>query len=515
MVTTKRMLMRKHSFLLISIFFVLIYAALLSLSLDWRAVLWDEAPHLNGGILLSRGDFFGYIQEGGSFYPPLLDIIIALYFKVLGLSLFSARLVSVTFGVLSVLCVFMFAYHFYGKKNAVLSSVLLASMPGFVWLCRIAMIETVLIFLFSLSLFLFFFWTRTNNVKILFFAGLTLILAVLVKYQAVVAAIIMLLSFVLLFRKKVSARLVKFLVISIIVGVIISIPFLVLYGSEAFESWSYVVMEGSEERLAYSNRFFLPVFYLIEMTYPYNDIHPISLPIYILGLLGLFLWFWKRRPQDKFLLMWFFVVYVFFTLIPNKNWRYVTIVFPVLAISASDCIMFIWDKATKKVRKKFGKIISVFFIVLSVSLLIYSANDAYYWIKKDTVHIPIAEASQYIEYRLTADEAVMVLCPSGLFGKYVVRFYFDINDSADEKLWQYPEKPVDVYKTLFNETELIEYCEILHIKYLMLYEYGDLKFFQSELTSNNILEIILNTGSFSVAKEFGSSPHRIFILQFP
>jgi hypothetical protein len=109
----------------------------------------------------------------------------------------------------------------------------------------------------------------------------------------------------------------------------------------------------------------------------------------------------------------------------------------------------------------------------------------------------------------------MVLCPSGLFGEYVVRFYFDINDSADEKLWQYPEKPVDVYKTLFNETELIEYCEILHIKYLMLYEYGDLKFFQSELTSNNILEIILNTGSFIVAKEFGSSPHRIFILQFP
>ncbi|MEJ2241266.1 MAG: glycosyltransferase family 39 protein [Candidatus Bathyarchaeota archaeon] len=247
------MSIRKQSFLLIIIFFVLIYAALLSLSLDWRAVLWDEAPHLNGGILLSRGDFFGYIQKSGSFYPPLIDSIIALYFKVLGLSLFSARLVSVTFGVLSVLCTFTFAYHFYGKKTALLSSVLLASMPGFVWLCRVAMIETVLIFLFSSSLFLFFFWTQSNSVKALFFAGLTLSLAFLVKYQALVAAIIMLLSLVLLFRKKVSIRLVKFLVISISVGLIISVPFLVLFGSEAFESWSYVVMEGSEERLGYSN----------------------------------------------------------------------------------------------------------------------------------------------------------------------------------------------------------------------------------------------------------------------
>ncbi len=506
---------RKQYFLSITIFFVLVYAAFLSLSLDWRAILWDEAPHLNGGILLSRGDFFGYIQKSGSFYPPLFDGVIALYFKVLGLSLFSARLVSVTFGVLSVLCVFIFAYHFYGKKNALLSSVLLASMPGFVWLCRVAMIETALIFLFSTSLFLFFFWAHTNNVKILFFAGLTLSLAFLVKYQALVAGIIMLLSFVLLFRKKVSTRLVKFLVISIILGLIISAPFIVLFGSEAFESWFYVVMEGSEERLGYSNRFFLPIFYLIEMTYPYNDIHPISLPVYILGLLGLFLWAWKRKPQDKFLLMWFFVVYFFFTFIPNKNWRYIAVVFPILAISASNCILFIWDKAKKKLRNKFDKIISVFFIVLSVFLLIYSANDAYYWINKDTVHIPVAEASEYIKDRLTADEAIMVLCPSGLFSEYVVKFYFGINDFTDEKLWDYPEKPVDVYKTLFNETELIEYCEILNIKYLMLYEYGDMKFFQSELTSNNILEIILNTGSFSVEKEFGSFPHRIFILRFP
>jgi len=90
-----------------------------------------------------------------------------------------------------------------------------------------------------------------------------------------------------------------------------------------------------------------------------------------------------------------------------------------------------------------------------------------------------------------------------------------VNGFMEEKFWEYPEKPVDVYTPVFNEAELVEYCESLHIGYLMLYEYGDMKFFQSELTSNSVLEIVLNTGSFSVEKEFGSSPHQIFVLRFP
>ncbi len=49
---TKRMLICKKWFLLIVVFFVLVYAVFLSLSLEWGAVLWDEAPHLSGGILL-------------------------------------------------------------------------------------------------------------------------------------------------------------------------------------------------------------------------------------------------------------------------------------------------------------------------------------------------------------------------------------------------------------------------------------------------------------------------------
>ena len=508
------MLRRKTIIYLIISIFISIYVAFLLLDLDYMAIQWDETPHLYGGLLLSRGNFQEYIREG-SFYPPLLDVVIALYFKVLGSSLFSARLVSIAFGVLSVLCVFVFTYHFYGEKNALLSSILLASMPGFIYLCRIALIEAMLIFFFSFSLILFFFWVRTNDERMLFFSSVTLGLAFIAKYQALVAGIIMLVSIFFLCRKNVPTRLVKFLVVFIIAGAIIILPwFFVTYSSGMFGTWLYVLKEGSEERLMYSTRFSPLIFYLIEMTYPYMDIHPISLPVYVFALLGLCLWLWRRRPQDKFSLVWFFVVYSFFTLIPNKNWRFVVLLFPVLAISASDCILFFWDKAKQSFKKNISKIVAIFFIFLLAFLLIYSSNDAYYWIKKDQVHIPVDEASQYLTERLTSNETIAVLCASNLFNTKVMKFYLDMYGFPDQRLWQYPEKAVDAYTLLFNETTLIEHSEALHVKYLLLYEYGNITFFQSEWRAHNLLETLLNTDRFIVEEELGNFPRRIFIMRF-
>ena len=110
--------------------FLLVYTIILLIELDYAAIRWDETPHLYGGLLLSRGQLQDYIQAE-SFYPPLFDAVTGLYFNILGPSVFSARLVAVTFGVLSVWAVFEFAYRFYGPRTALAASVLLASMPGF------------------------------------------------------------------------------------------------------------------------------------------------------------------------------------------------------------------------------------------------------------------------------------------------------------------------------------------------------------------------------------------------
>ena len=504
--------------------FLLVYAALLSLDLGYTAIRWDEAPHLYGGLLLSRGHLQEYTQAG-SRYPPLFDVATALYFKILGLSVFSARLVAVTFGVLSVWGVFEFAYRLYGPRNALVSSVLLASMPGFIVLCRMALIETMLILFFSISLLLFFSWMHTNNDKMLLLSGVTLGLGFLVKYQALVGGIIMLVSVFFMWRERILAKLGKFSLMLIIAGAI-ALPWIFFtYQKDAsgtLEKWLYVLQVGNEETLVYSKRFPLPMFYIIEMTYPYPDIHPISLPIYILALLGLGFWLWRRRREDKFSLIWFFVVYSVFTLIPAKSWRYVTLVFPVLAVSASDFILLIWDKVKDGLRARqtslrkmnITKVATTVFIFLVLASVLYSSRDAYLWVEKYQVYVPVEEASQYVAKRSALDETIIVLCPSNLFNMDMVKFYLRMYGPNQRAVWQYPEMPVDAYIPLFNVTELIERSEALNVKYLLLYEYGNIPFFQSELTFHEVFEMLHYTGRFVFEAEFGEHPRRIFIISF-
>jgi len=271
---------------------VIVYAALLLLYLDYAPIRWDETPHLYGGLLLSRGQFDEYLRES-AFYPPLFDVTTALYFKTVGLSVLSARLVAVTFGLLSIWIVFEAGYKLYGPRNALIAAVLLASMPGFVVLCRMALIETMLMFFFSISLLLFFSWMRTNNDKMLILTGIALGLGFLVKYQMVIGGIIILVSLLYFGRQRLTTKLSKFLIVLVVAGAVVA-PWVILtyqqYATKMFGKWLYVAGMGNEERLAYSTRFPTPIFYLIEMTQPYPHIHPIYLPVYILALLGLGLW---------------------------------------------------------------------------------------------------------------------------------------------------------------------------------------------------------------------------------
>jgi hypothetical protein len=504
--------------------FIIAYTALLLLYLDYAAIQWDETPHLAGGLLLSRGQIQEYAQRY-LFYPPLFDATTALYYLILGASVFAVRLVALTFGILSVWVVFEYVYRLYGPKTALLSTILLASMPGFIILCRVALIETMLMFFFSLSLFLFFFWMRTKNDKLLLLTGVTMGLGFIVKYQVLVAGVVMLVSMFLMWRERILPKIGKFLLIAIIaVAVVLPVFFLVYqqHVSETLGDWLYAIQVGNEERTAYSRRFPFPIFYLIEMAYPYSHIHPISLPLYILGLFGLGFMLWRRRSEDKFALIWFFVVYVVFTLIPNKGWRYVTPVFPILAVSASEFILFMWNKIkdglraskTSLRRAPIPKIAAIVFVLLMGASLVYSWGDTYSWVEVEHVRIPIKEASQYVSEHSALNEPVVVLFTGNFFSTDMVKFYLDIYDSGERELWPYPENPADAYKPVLNETWLIERCEASNVKYLLLYEHGNITYFDSDWKSYYVLDRLRNSGRFTFETAFGDEPRRVNVIRF-
>jgi 4-amino-4-deoxy-L-arabinose transferase-like glycosyltransferase len=452
------------------------------------------------------------------YYPPLYDIITTGYFKIFGVSAASGRLVAVTFSLLSIWIVFEFANRTYGPKIALVSSIMLGSMPGFFWISRVAMLETLLIFFFSLAMFFFFSWMRFSQNKALILCGLALGVGFLAKYQVLVAGLVMIAAILFLSRDKLRARFSKFLVLPII-AIMVVIPWvLVLYeinGLGKFGELLYVIRVGGEDRAQYSARFPFPIFYLIEMTWPFNDIpvHPISLPIYIIGLFGLALWAYRRKTEDKFFLVWFIIVYVFFTLIPNKQWRYVTPLFPVLAISAASFILFVYSKleaALKSGQASLGKhhvrrIAVALFIVLVATAVIYSSNDAYQMVVRDQIHIPIEEAANYVASHISGNESMVVLCAFNLFNKDMVRFYLPANQSEQNQVFQYPELPIDSFSYTFDVNELVLLCQENNVKYVFLYEHADVHEVYTNLNAS---------GRFTYEAVVGATPRSISILSF-
>jgi 4-amino-4-deoxy-L-arabinose transferase-like glycosyltransferase len=524
----------RHKYRLALLIFLFVFVIVAVYNLGYMSVQWDEMPHLYGGALLSRGQIWEYMTTYG-YYPPVFDLATTGFFSVLGVNEVSGRLVAVIFSVLAIWALFEFTKRVYDAKIALIASVLLGIMPGFFWLSRVAMIETMLIFFFTLTMFTFYIWLfKDDSHRALIFAGLVLGAGVLAKYQMIVAVLAMLLSILFLTRKRLKRNLGKFLLIGIIAVLVVAPWFLSIYhynGMTKFETLQYVMSEGGQDRPAYSNRFQpLPIFYLIEMTWPFNDItvHPIALPIFILGLCGLGLFAYRRSKQDIFFLTWFLVIYVFFTLIPNRQWRYVTPLFPILAIAAAYFILFLygkiqtWKPIQDRVKgARLKKLAAIAFIAIIVGAVAYSGYNAYEITERDQIHIPVKEATAYMAENMTQNQSAVLVCSFNLLNQDMFRFYLPPNMSS-EQVWQYPALAVDAFTPNFNITEFVDLCVERNVKYIILYDFGvHTQFFNSTIDYTQVRQMIFETARFDDPEErpfwgeyYGWYGYRIFLVRF-
>jgi 4-amino-4-deoxy-L-arabinose transferase-like glycosyltransferase len=525
--------MEKYQYRPALLIVLVVFALAAVWNLGYMSVQWDEMPHLGGAVLLSHGQLWDYMTIYG-YYPPAFDIVTTGYFQIFGINEVAGRLVAVTFALLAIAVTFELAKKSYGAKNALIASALLATMPGFFWLSRVTMLETMLIFFFTLTMFAFSTWLEKNSYKALIFSGLALGIGVLAKYQLVVAAIAMLLCVLFLARKKLKLNLARLLLIFVIVALVVAPWFYMDYsynGTKKFETLQYVMSEGGQDRPAYSNRFQpLPIFYLVELTWPFNDIpvHPISLPIMILGLCGLALFAYRRKSQDIFLLTWFAVVYIFFTFIPNRQWRYVTPLFPILAISAAVFVLFLYGrlKTWKPNRVGLGgerlkKLAGAVFIVIIAATVAYSGYNSYQMTARDQIHIPVQEATAYLAGHLDQNQSAVLVCAFNLLSDDTFRFYLPSNMSR-EQIWQYPALAVDAFTPDFNITEFVSLCQQHNVKYIILFDYGiNTEFFNTTLTYTQVQTMIFDTGRFGDSQDqpfwgqfYGNYGYRIFLVRF-
>lgn len=524
---------KKHQYTLALLVFLAIFSVASLYNLGYMSVQWDEMPHLVGATMLSHGQTWDYMTTYG-YYPPVFDIVTTGYFQILGATQIAGRLVAVTFSLLAIGLLYEFTKRTYGQRNALIAAVLLGTMPGFFWLSRVTMLETMLIFFFTLVMFTFYSWLIKDTNKTLIFSGLALGIGVLAKYQIIVAAIAMLFSILFLSRKRLKLSLAKLLLIFVIVVLVVLPWFAMIYhydGITKFQTLQYVMSEGGQDRPAYSNRFQpVPFYYLTEMTWPFKDIavHPISLPIFALGLSGLGLFAYRRKKQDVFFLIWFLVVYVFFTIVPNRQWRYVTPLFPILAISAACFIMFLYGRVRTWKPQQISfkgegvkKLSAALFIVIIAVAVAYATYDSYQMTARDQIHIPIQEATDYLATHLDQNQSAVLVCAFNLLNQDMFRFYMPSNMSRDQ-IWQYPSLAVDAFTPNFNITEFLNLSQQRNVKYIILFDYGiHTQFFNTTLDYTKVETMIYSTGRFGDPQDqpfwgdfYGNMGYRIFLVRF-
>jgi 4-amino-4-deoxy-L-arabinose transferase-like glycosyltransferase len=143
---------------------------------------WDEAVYAQvAREMFNSGNLIDLTWAGGLWAdkPPLYFWFTAFFYKLFGVSEFSARLFSSLCGIGTVLVTYLFANKLFSRKAAVASALILISTWHFIWSAKAAMLDTTLTFFIILSLFLF----RLGEEKkiYLFFSMLAFAFAFLTK----------------------------------------------------------------------------------------------------------------------------------------------------------------------------------------------------------------------------------------------------------------------------------------------------------------------------------------------
>ena len=338
----------------------------------------------------------------------------------------------------------------------------------------------------------------------------------------------MILSILFLARGQLKRAFSRFTLL-VAAAVLVVVPWIIIayqvYASKIFSQWIYALQVGNPEKSVYSGRYPSPIFYFIDVVWPYSNFHPISIFLYAAGVAGLGLLVWRHNRGDKFVLIWFASIFVFFSLIDNKEWRYVLPLFPALAISAAVLILFLygkvdgaWKKKVNFKKKKTAKFAAGLFIVLVAGAMAYSISDAYSITAQFNIRIELESATQYAISHMQSNQSIMVLCPFNFFSQDMINFYLAKNGASQIQTYQYPLLPVDTYTPIFNITELIRECKQDNVKYLFTYENGGTAtYYNTTLNLAQIYEQLYASGNFSEwtnEAAFGANPRRIIILTF-
>jgi len=277
--------------------------------------------------------------------PPLFFWFIAFSsFLWQGFTSFSARFPSAFFGTLTVLLTFVLGKHLFSSRAGFLSGFILATGIEFAYLSIRANIDTTLTFFTTLSLLCFLRWYRIkpgegergSSSIYGFYIGMAL--ATLTKGPVgFILPLLVCLVYLIVQKDWEGVRRMKLLPgMLLLIGVVLAwyLPAVLKGGRDYLNE---TLMLHTVDRFARGSSHIRPIYY-----YLYNfPVHFLPWVIFLPGAIayGLSKEMVKSRKESLFLLVWFIVIFIFFSLSKGKRGIYLLPLFPAVSLMVGK----LWD----------------------------------------------------------------------------------------------------------------------------------------------------------------------------
>ncbi|MBR9705624.1 glycosyltransferase family 39 protein [Candidatus Pacearchaeota archaeon] len=376
---------------------------------------WDEARRAQNAIELLRTNDFIVLKYGGepdlwNLKPPLATWLIALSFKIFGISEFSLRFFSAIMGIGTVILIFFLGREIKNNYTGLFAATIVLTIKTFIGFhgARTGDLDIMLTFFMTLSIFLFYLSQKRKKPKLLIVSFIALALGFLVKMAAILVLPIMLLY--LLYTKKFKKVLKrKETKKASIIFLIITLPWFILRylrGKSFFiTKIKFDIIQRFGQQLEGHTG---------DWTYYFKEIlkvlgRPLTALLVIAIIYTLYQIIKKKDKQISLITIWALIIFTTMTLIQTKIFWYMLPLYPALAILIAYFISP--DKNQNKITKITMVIIFIMIIISPLISIIKHTNEIYInpneqaikELKKDlqnydTIHIYEEHATQSIYF---------------------------------------------------------------------------------------------------------------------
>lgn len=286
--------------------------------------------------MIERGDFITpHLNYVKYFDKPALHYwLTALSFRLLGENEFAARFVSALSGLLGILITWHIGRKIYGRREAMLSALILGTSVGYVVQGRLNIIDMLLTFLMTATLGSFLLASREGEPRKgvyyhLFYAGAALmvlakgLIGIALPAVIIIAYLLSCRRWGLLKEMRLPTGIVLFFLVGAPWFIIVSIR------NPGF-GWFFFVHEHFVRFLSTEHKRYQPLWFFIPVLmgcmFPWSCFLPAVVARFCNQVKN------RRAEPDIFLWAWVVVIFVFFSLSGSKLVPYILPTFPAVAL---------------------------------------------------------------------------------------------------------------------------------------------------------------------------------------